>query len=91
MGILWPMGDPGSSPAEGSGGSSGSASTYQVYAVNAQFAHFPDGQINIEQIVPLGDFMDEIVVYEGGYLHIAKVAEGKLITDQSGSSTIPVT
>lgn len=42
-------------------------------------------------MVPIGDFLDEIIVCEGGYLHIANVLDSKLITDDSGSSVVPVT
>lgn len=40
--------------------------------------------------MPLGDFLDELVVYEGGYLHIARVHDAHLVIDDSGTSIIPV-
>jgi len=42
------------------------------------------------EIVPLGDYLDEIVIYEGGYLHIANVQDRKLIVDDAGTSNIDI-
>ena len=41
-------------------------------------------------MVPINDFLDEIIVYEGGYLHTARVYESRIISGKSGSSLINV-
>lgn len=91
--ILWPDGNPSSRTTsdDPNYGSVDSSTDYDVSPVLAVFVDFPDGGANTKQIVPLGDFLDEIVVYEGGFLHIARVSDGLLIQDATGKSQIPVT
>ena len=64
---------------------------YRVYVCPVSFNDFPDGRSNPAEIVPLGDFLDEIIVCEGGYLHIARVSESKLLINMSGTSIVPIT
>jgi hypothetical protein len=52
--------------------------------------NLPDGKKNIYAIEPLNNFLDEIIVYAGGYLHIAKVFEKRLIMDSVGNSEIEI-
>ena len=87
--ILWPS-DRYTAASTGSGTGASTAGEYNVYACKAVFQDFPDGNDNPAEIVPLGDFLDEIVAYEGGYLHIARVLDMRLIMDSSGTSIIPV-
>lgn len=86
-------GDSGSAPARGlyvlySAGDS------SLSACRASFGRrFSTGTEEIasaEGIVPVGDALDEIIVYADKYLHVARVLESNLIIDGSGSSVIPI-
>ena len=86
--ILWPTDEYIASPAGSD--DPGAAADYSVYACPASFNEFPDGRVNTMEVVPVGNYLDEVIAYEGGYLHVAHVVESKLITDQTGYSVIPV-
>ena len=86
--ILWPTDEYVESPT--GPGDPGAVADYSVYACPASFNEFPDGRVNTMEIVPVGNYLDEVIAYEGGYLHIAHIVESKLITDQTGYSVIPV-
>lgn len=87
--IMWPTDEYSSDPTADGDGPDGGGS-YSVYACQASFSEFPDGRDNPAEIVPLGDFLDEVIAYEGGYLHVARVTKSKLITNASGTSFVPV-
>ena len=86
--ILWPIDEYGLSPTGPS--DFGTVVDYSVYACPASFNKFPDGRENTVEVVPIGNYLDEVIAYEGGYLHIAHIVESKLITDRTGYSVIPV-
>lgn len=90
--ILWPLGVPTYAPTGGRTVHVAQADPdeYHVTAVPARFDRFPDGRINTAAIVPLGDFLDEIIAYEGGYLHIARIRDDGLIMNSGGESVVPV-
>lgn len=77
--ILWPTDEHVTSPT--GPGDSGTVADYSVYACPASFNEFPDGRVNTMEVVPVGNYLDEIIAYEGNYLHIAHIVESKLITD----------
>ena len=86
--ILWPTDEYVASPT--GPGDPGVVADYSVYACPASFNEFPDGRVNTMEVVPVGNYLDEVIAYEGWYLHIAHIVESKLITDQTGYSVIPV-
>ena len=64
---------------------------YSVIAFEASFIGFPNNSsTNIYAIVPIGNFLKEIIIYDGNNLHIANVAEHQLIMDNNGISKINI-
>jgi hypothetical protein len=49
--------------------------SYNIILSEVSFTGFSDTQQNINAIVPIGNFLDEIILYKNNYLHIAKVSD----------------
>jgi hypothetical protein len=62
--------------------------TYDIFLSKIIFTGFSDTQQNIDTIVPIGNFLDEIILYKDGYLHIAKVSDRQFIMNNNNKINV---